>query len=71
MTRKHFEATAKILRANFDLGIMNIKVVFDFADYFEELNPLFDRKRFITASTGLFNAEPSNPKNYKPYKKEQ
>lgn len=59
MTRKHFEAIAKIIRQNtisnpamgfdegFDTGV--IAVAIDLADYFATTNPNFDRARFLIA----------------------
>ena len=60
MTRKHFEAIARIisLRAGFDLSTVEYdagynmavsRVASDIADYFETENPRFNRARFLKA----------------------
>lgn len=43
MTRKHFEALAKLLREG--------ATTEQFADYLETQNPNFDRERFLEAAT--------------------
>lgn len=56
MTRKHFEAIAAILAANSDRSgtageTWRIQCVADdLAAYFNELNPRFDKQRFLAAS---------------------
>lgn len=47
MTRKDFEAIARILDAN----TADYCIVADFADFLSEENPRFDRERFVEAST--------------------
>lgn len=47
LSRKHFEAIAHTLDAN----RADLALVEDFADMCAEFNPLFDRKRFVTAAT--------------------
>ena len=59
MTRKHFEAIARIIATNkvetpaagfdegFDAGVS--VVASDLADYLATQNPNFDRQRFLTA----------------------
>lgn len=47
MTKKDFIAIAKVLDANH----APLALVSDFADMCEETNPLFDRQRFVEAST--------------------
>lgn len=60
MTKRHFEAIARMLRErvefpdgtiDFDSGyrMATRHIAFDLADYFEEQNPRFDRQRFLTA----------------------
>lgn len=60
MTRKHFEAIARILEwrngspdstIDFDSGYNTAirNIADDMADYFENENPRFDRERFLTA----------------------
>lgn len=49
MTRKHFEAIAKVLNAN----MASHELVEDFADMLEQENPRFDRDRFVDASSKL------------------
>ncbi len=54
MTKKHFEAIAKILRNNLtdSVGQTNtqvISVAMDLGRYFEEVNPRFDRQKFFDA----------------------
>lgn len=45
MTKKHFEAIAKILKAQ---GA-NLALVMELAAYFESANPNFDAERFVKA----------------------
>lgn len=47
MSKKDFNAIAKILKDN----KASYKIVEALADYFEDLNPRFDRDRFINAAT--------------------
>lgn len=47
MTRKHFEAIAHTLNAN----LAPLELVLDMADTLAEYNSLFDRERFVKAST--------------------
>lgn len=56
MTRKHFEALAAIYRAQMtnptvpsDARIALIANANSQADFFETVNPLFDREKFLTA----------------------
>jgi hypothetical protein len=59
MTRKHFEAIARILNqysiphaaAGFDMGYNDAAfgIASDMADLFEAENPRFDREKFLTA----------------------
>jgi hypothetical protein len=60
MTRKHFEAIAKILRRNnfdtnpaagYDEGYANaaMSITVELADYLATQNANFDRQRFLTA----------------------
>ena len=63
MTRQHFEMVAKTIRdmnvrfANTEhhkaSALVASQLAHDFADVFEEMNPRFDRVRFIKAVTGL------------------
>lgn len=54
MTKKHYEAIAKILHQSVqydfegDYGLTT-KVVNELADYFEQENPKFNRERFLQA----------------------
>lgn len=53
MTRKHFEAIASILSDNrFEGGRKEAvrSIARDLADYFDDVNPYFDRERFLAAS---------------------
>lgn len=60
MTKQHFEAIAKILNrysiptaaAGFDEGYdsAGYGITSDLADYFESVNPRFDRERFMKAA---------------------
>ncbi len=45
MTKKHFEAIAKILKAQ----SANLALVMELAAYFESTNPNFDAERFVKA----------------------
>lgn len=47
MTKKHFEAIAHTLNANF----ASMALVLDFADMCEEMSDRFDRQMFVLAST--------------------
>lgn len=47
MTKKHFEAIAHTLNANF----APMALVLDFADMCEEMSDRFDRQMFVLAST--------------------
>lgn len=50
MTRKHFKAIAKILRGSMPSDPETVSVIArQMADFFEEENPLFDRKKFLAA----------------------
>jgi hypothetical protein len=56
MTKRHFEAIAKILKdargdaiANSEAPYQVSDVALAMADYFGEENPRFDRARFLTA----------------------
>ena len=52
LTRKHFEAVARILKDNrgpYKQGVINTMSE-DFADYFKRENRNFDRERFIQAT---------------------
>lgn len=64
MTKKHFEAIAKILalRAGFNESTIEFdagynlavaRLANDMADYFETENPLFDRERFLRAAKAI------------------
>lgn len=53
MTKKHFLSIATILDAN----AAPLYLVADMADYFAEVNPNFDRKAFIEASTVTIKAK--------------
>ena len=55
MTRKHFEAIAAILASNMDKSGQCIAD--DLAAYFAELNPRFDKQRFLAASHVLFETK--------------
>ena len=56
MTRKHFEAIAAILAANMDRSSTAGEIwrgqciADDLAAYFAEVNPRFDKQRFLAAS---------------------
>lgn len=53
MTRKDFIAIAKVLDAN----MAPLCLVSDFADMCEETNELFDRQKFVVASTQNLRAQ--------------
>lgn len=46
MTKKHFEAIAAIIR---DSEVSPHLIARDFADYFQSINPNFDRDKFLAA----------------------
>jgi len=49
MSKKHFEAIAKILKQNLAYNDDN-DLISAFCDYFGQENPNFDRERFIKAT---------------------
>lgn len=50
MTKKHFTAIAKILNENkFLIKRQRTNLVREMADYFQTVNPSFDRARFLAA----------------------
>ena len=63
MTRKHFEAIAAILASNMDKSATAGElwrgqcIADDLAAYFAELNPRFDKEKFLVASHVLFDTK--------------
>lgn len=53
MTKKHFEAIARIIRDTYtddEAGTAALRTAAEeMADYFAMINPNFDRQRFLTA----------------------
>ena len=46
MTKKHFIEIARILKQD----KANTSLIFDLADYFKSINPLFNKDKFIEAA---------------------